>query len=179
MYVPLRIFVCTLPDAQSSRRICRGGARTVATIAAEAAAIGARVVLYMTCVGQMEPPTTDSERRRQHLDTWYRTVAAQVNGWVVPAAHACADAKRADPLLPVRAQNRDVGNVQPSPWGFYLISSVFYGVLTQRSPLGVASRVVQPFPPGPEAPLLFDGMPRSDLLRSGCATPAARLPRAT
>jgi hypothetical protein len=151
----------------------------VATIAAEAAAIGARVVLYMTCVGQMEPPTTDSERRRQHLDTWYRTVAAQVNGWVVPAAHACADAKRADPLLPVRAQNRDVGNVQPSPWGFYLISSVFYGVLTQRSPLGVASRVVQPFPPGPEAPLLFDGMPRSDLLRSGCATPAARLPRAT
>lgn len=98
----------------------------------EIQAKGARVYLYMTWAREFDP------YMQSEITNKYTELAEKINAVVVPVGLAWQRARTLRPNLPLY----DADQSHPSPLGTYLNACVFYGVLTQKSPIGLPNRLI-------------------------------------
>ncbi len=99
----------------------------------KARAAGAKTVLFMTWASG--PPVLPQYRFEQSMavNNYYERHAAAVGATVAPVGRAWERALR-DPAMTLHSDD-----IHPNPRGTYLSACVFYGSLTQSSPVGLAS----------------------------------------
>ena len=124
-YVVLQQGASTLPASR------RNMLEWVRKLAAPIRQAGARPALYMVW---------PSEDRRAYFDdarTSYTLAAEAVDGMLIPAGEAWRAAWRRDPNVQLYRRDRE----HPSPTGSFLVALSIFGMLFDRSPVGLPARV--------------------------------------
>jgi hypothetical protein len=93
---------------------------------------GARPFVYITWARKNNPLTQET------ITGKYMELAERIHAGIVPVGPAWEAAKKANPDI----QLFDEDGSHPNPLGTYLAACVFYGVLTQDSPIGLPNRLI-------------------------------------
>ena len=92
---------------------------------------GARPALYMVW------PSEDRIAYFDEARISYQLAAEAVDGMMIPAGEAWRAAWRRDPNIPLYRRDRE----HPSPTGSFLVALSIFGMLCDRSPVGLPARV--------------------------------------
>lgn len=92
---------------------------------------GARPALYMVW------PSEDRLAYFDEVRTSYQLAAEAVDGMMIPAGEAWRAAWRRDPDVPLYRRDRE----HPSPTGSFLAALSIFGMLFDRSPVGLPAKV--------------------------------------